>query len=389
MNLTAFGELRTAHLKPAAGWRVKYNVNSRLYDTSECIGSGTVTVDANRFKASTGTTPNSKAIVRTKDKLIYLPGVGGLLRATAVFPVGAPTGSKRVIMIGDRQDGFGFGTDDSSVFGTFLRKAGVDSWVKNAAWNGRAKFHSEQYGIPYEVSYQWLRYGFIRYNVLSNQWRNGGQLTVNTVEYPGTSADVSINDPSLPVSLEAWNGSNAQDVVIYSASAMAFMEGIDESPKQNPLFLWSPINTSGTLSDGNNNHILTVADKTLYTTYAVPGTIQNRTVLELESFVLTRQDAGAAESLLRIYRNGTTTGPRSFTDYDTYNSAIETSTTATTMSGGTVERQYNIQDSTPLFQIKFLPGQCKLNPGESYTFAIQNSGTQSTRWSLTAEFREK
>lgn len=388
---TAFGEVLTARLSPKAGWRADYSVNTRLYTTAESVG-GTVVVDDNRFKLSTTATANRKAILRTKKKLRYLPGMGGLLRDTVIFDTAAPVGSFQALMIGDANNGFGFGFDGQT-FGTLRRRDAVNYWTPETQWNGSAVTWDKAKGDPYQLRYQWLGYGFVRFYVLNPNWRAGAYDLVNTLSYPNTSAAVHIKNPTLPVSAEAWNGDNAYNVVLYTPSAMAFLEGEDELPL-HPLDLYSPIDASGVFANTSVNHALTIRNKSLYTVaLGTPNTtVDNQIPCELRSMVLSRGSAGATRSKIQMYRNAVTAGALTYTDYETLNSPLDYSITTTTINTGSspaAERTYYLSDGAAQLPLNFLPGQIELLPGESMTWAWENGGTQSTEWAITAEMREK
>jgi hypothetical protein len=385
-KFSLFGEEIVAQLSPKAGWKADYTVNTRLYSTAGTSG-GSVTVDDNRFKLSTTATANRTAVLSTRKRLRYLPGMAGMLRITSPFDTAAPANTYQRVLIGDGEDGFGFGMEGQT-FGTLYRRAGTTTPNAQAKFNiDNTVFNNPAYGLPLELMYQWLGYGFVRFALLDPDWRATGFRPVDVLKYPNTSAAVSIKNPSLTVRAECGNAANAYDVVMYTPSAMAFMVGLDEDVS-NPLDLWSPFDVSPTFADQNNNHMLTIRNKALYTVTAAPTTVTNKVACEVGSFSIAR-GTGAALSTIRMYRNATTAGALVYADFDQLNSPLDFSTTTTTVTSTNSERSWGLGASATPPPDKFRPGEIEIPPGESVTFAAQNNGNQSTQFVLTVTVREK
>lgn len=385
LPLTAFGEVLTARLSPKAGWRADYTVNTRLYSTARSIG-GTVTVDENRFKLQTTSTVSRIAALETKKRLRYLPGMGGLLRYTAVFDPAAPVGTYQAVVIGDDQDGFGFGFNGPA-FGRLHIRNGTLGWTPETAWEGVSLDFNKAFGNIYQVRYQWLGYGYVRFSLLDPRGETNGYALVDLLKYPNTSQAVHIRNPTLPVTAICSNGSNAYNVVMYTPSAMAFLEGEDELPL-HPLDVYNPVDVSKSFSDTNNNHVVTISNKTLFTVSTGPTVTQpNRVPVELVSLTLTRGSAGATLSNVRLYRNGTPVGAV-FADVDTLNSPLAVSTSTALVTATNAERAWGLNANGGPLPLNFRPGEVVLPPGESLTLGWQNNGNPATECVVTATLRE-
>ena len=87
------------------------------------------------------------------------------------------------------------------VTGTFAtEKAGVTAtttWTPQASWNqSTASWLTPQLGNIYEITYQWLGFGEIVYKILNPS--TGVIANVHKIEYPNTSASLSMIQPNLP-----------------------------------------------------------------------------------------------------------------------------------------------------------------------------------------------
>lgn len=127
-RLGAFGEVLVAPISPQTAWRFDYGTapNTRLYTTTTANG-GTATLAESQLHLQTSANVAGLARLQTLRRLRYLPGMGGVVRFTAVF--GTPkANSRQIVGIGDTQDGFFFGYNGTS-FGVFRRRAGVDFFI--------------------------------------------------------------------------------------------------------------------------------------------------------------------------------------------------------------------------------------------------------------------
>jgi len=382
---TAFGELLVAQFSPTAAWRFDYGVNTRIV-TSTTANGGTVTASESRARLSTSSAVNGSARIQSNNRLRYLPGVGGLVRFTAAYAAGAAN-SRQLIGIGDSQDGFFFGYSGAT-FGVIRRRAGVDDFIPQSSWNGSQVNFSPQLGNIYAIRFQWLGYGFIRFYIVdpnsptsADSALNFGARNVHTILYPNTSALTHILNPTLPLFAEVANTGNASDLVLFTPSGVAGLEGQIETP-YNPLDEWNSVDTALALANTSNNHVLSVQNKTTL------AAITNRVPVQLASLTVARGTAGASLSTIRLYRNATTAIGRVYTDVDASNSPVSTSVTTTTVTGGTVERAYTVTAAGTTFTIEFAPGEFVLQPGEILTIGIQNNAATSTDFVVTANWKE-
>lgn len=369
--LTAFGEQLTAQLLPQAAWRMDYGAtpNTRFISTTGTANGGSVAIDQSRASLQTGTADNGAAVMSSKKSLRYLNGYGGLMRMTAAF--NAPVAdSKQFIGIGDTLDGFFFGYQDTQ-FGILRRRAGVEYFTPSSDWNAYYLNFSPQLGNIYQIRFQYLGYGYIRFYVLDPIHEENGFRLHHTIRYPNTNNLTHILNPTLPLRAEITNTGNTSNLTLYTPSAVAAVEGVYETP-HNPLDLAGSTDAAVTFADTNNNHILTIRNKATY------GGVANRIPVRISGINMSRAASGAPTSTVRLYKNATTAGTRTYADYDTDNSPVDISSTTTTVSAGTAFRTYTVTDASTARDVVFTNGELVLSPGESLTIAAQNSGVQST-----------
>lgn len=380
----AFGELLVAQVLPQTAWRFDYGINTRFVYTSGTMAGGQVSGSFSRAQLSTSTNVSGTAQIFSIKPLRYLPGVGGLMRMTAVFNTGT-SNSEQLIGIADEgiSDGFAFGYNGTS-FGVVVIRAGVRTWIAQSQWNGSSLSTTliPQYGNIYQIRFQWLGYGNINFMIFDSTL--GKFVTVHTVHYPNTSPLTSILNPTLKLFSRIANLGNNTNIVMFTPSALGALEGHTESQFYNPLDVPNTMDSLKTFADANNNHLLTVRNKSTFLG------VSNRVPVQINSIYFSRAGGAgtATNSTLRIYRNASTTGTLSFTDIDSLNSPVDTSVTTTIITSTNAEKSYAVSSNNPQIPIEFHPGELILNPGESISIGVQDSGVQSTECAVTANWDE-
>ncbi len=118
---TAFDELSIAELSPVVQIQFPYNINSEFIETR--ANGGTVTVESNMAKLSTGSVANQSVSILSKTPIKYNPGQGGLVRFTAIYTTGVAN-STQWAGIGNSTDGYFIGYSGTT-FGILRRKGGL------------------------------------------------------------------------------------------------------------------------------------------------------------------------------------------------------------------------------------------------------------------------
>jgi hypothetical protein len=384
LRRTAFGELLVGQLQPKAAWRFDYGStpNNRIVSTTTATG-GTVTVVNSKAVLTTSANAAGSATMRTIAPLRYLNGIGGLARFTGVFTTGVAN-SRQLIGIGDAVDGFFIGYVGNA-FGIVRRRNSTDDFVASTSWNGTAVTFNPTLGNVFQIRYQWLGYGFIRFYVLDPSDQANGFTLVHTINYPNTSPDVSILNPTLPLWAEAINTGNTSSLVLQTPSGVAFSEGATSDTSLNPLDIYRSFDNTATFNNTNVNHLTTIRNKATY------GGTANRMPVVIREITIARGASGANLSRFRVYKNAATAGTLTFVDVDTNNSPVDTSITTTTVTTATslAERTYALSTADTLSHFDFLEGEIVLQPGESLTVAVDNSQNISTETIVSVAWCEQ
>lgn len=381
---SVFGELSIAGIFPQAAWEFNYGINSRFVITSGTMAGGYVSGSFSRAELLTSTNVSGTAQIFSVRPIRHIPGFGELIRFTSVFNSGT-VNSEQLIGAGDKtlSDFLAFGYNGNQ-FGIVRCRGGVRNWTYQDEWNGDPLSYTliPQFGNVYQIRFQWLGYGNIYFMVFDRERRQF--VTVHTIEYPNTSQDVHILNPVLNLFARIANLGNNTSLRMYTPSALGATEGYPEIPFSNPLNIPNSYDASRTLSDANNNHLITIRNKSTFVGQS------NRTAIRIRSIYFSRDgDAStAASSVIRVYKNASTAGALSFTDVDSNNSPVDVSVTSTTITSTNPETSYTVARGSMVLPVEFNSNELILNPGESISIGVQNSGVQSTLVILTANWEE-
>lgn len=233
-EVSAFGERLIAAPRPITGWTFAYNQIHTELQSSSTTGAGALAFSEGKAVLTTGAAITSTCLVQTRRALHYLPGLGGLVRFTAIFPANGGLGSSREVGIGDAADGFFVGYRDSgpsNLFGVIRRRASVETFVAQSAFNMDPLDGTGSSGITlapaqgnvFQIRYQWLGFGAITFYIENPT--TGRFVAFHRIRYSGTSTGTSVLNPQLPVRAAVENTTKATATTLETASAMAFIEG--------------------------------------------------------------------------------------------------------------------------------------------------------------------
>jgi hypothetical protein len=119
--LTSFGELAVAQLTPTAQADFIYSINERMF-ASGTFASGSVAISGGLGIAQSGVNPTGSAVLRLRRNLKYRPGMGSLMRATAMFDTPVDFNAQ-LLGIGNTESGYYFGYVGTS-FGIVHQQTG-------------------------------------------------------------------------------------------------------------------------------------------------------------------------------------------------------------------------------------------------------------------------
>lgn len=364
--LTAFNDLRSTSLSPMAGWTFNYNINADLITTTTANG-GTVTQANSMAVLSTSTGSTGSAKISTRNVLRYSPGLGGIVRFTAIFTTGVAL-SQQIIGIGDEVDGFFFGYNGTD-FSILRVSNGVFNWVSQASWNGdvmngtgpSGMTLNQTLGNVYSIQYQWLGFGVI--NFFIENTTTGQSILVHRIEYPNTAIVPSVYNPTFPITAEVLNNGNNTNVVLQSPCAMAFVEGDGSS---QAIVTDNAANASLSLTTPTDQNVLTLRNTATFASKT------NRTRIRLNFISCSSEGTRAVR--FKVIRSATFGSTLTYTPFNTSTSVVEYSSTSSSATGGVLVLAFeiSINGSAQLFLDSLA---LYLNPGETLTLQATSGAT--------------
>ena len=357
-RFSAFGEQQVAQPTAKVLAHFPYNLNSDIVTTTTA-GSGAVT-HSNQFAViASGAATSSSGKLNTNRTLEYNPGIGGLARFTTIFGTGT-AGNTQISGIGNTTDGFFFGYNGTQ-FGILYRAGGSDTWIPQTSWNGNRMLGNERFiqtldpqkGNVYQIQYQWLGFGAIRFYIEDNV--SGSLELVHTIRYANENTSVSVNNPTFPFCAESANTTNNTDIQMKISSIGLFVEGKETNAGDTR----NAIDNEKTISTTETN-ILTIRNKSTY------QSVTNAVIINPD--FLTLASDGTKNVTVRIYANTTLGGTPSYTDISTNTSVVDYDTAGTTITGGTLLAVFELAKVDSLSQ-SFKEFNFLLFPGQTMTFA--------------------
>lgn len=129
-----------------------------------------------------------------------------------------------------------YSVSGTTIVGSFAQTlAGAsptDTWVPQSSWNGLDKFDGTGLtgvtldptkGNVFQIDFQYLGFGGIRFYV---EDPDDNELhLVHSIVYANANTTPSLNNPSIPLRMEALNTSNTSNITTKSASMACFVDG--------------------------------------------------------------------------------------------------------------------------------------------------------------------
>ena len=357
LPLTAFKDLRSTELLPVAGWTFNYNINSDLIRTT-LTGSGTATASNSMAVLQTGAAAASSAKIETIRALRYTPGLGGLVRCTAVFTTGVAN-STQIIGVGDSVDGFFFGFNGAA-FGVLRRQNGTDNWIPQTTWNVD-KFNGTGLsgvtldptkGNVYSIEYQWLGFGAISFFIENPA--TGFPTLVHIIQYANANTIPSIFNPTLPVMAQVINTTNASNLTLSTSSAMGMVEGNGDT------------NSLVTVNSFSNSKTVTATETSIFT-LRNNATFQGKTNrVRVQFSFLSVNSTGGNTAIVRLVVNATLGGTPTFVNISPTTSVMAADIAGTTVTGGS-RKLTTVVNSPGDAQLSIIDQDLELSPGDTLT----------------------
>ncbi|SDN53406.1 hypothetical protein [Bacillus sp. OK048] len=372
LPLTAFKDLRSTELLPVAGWTFNYNINSDLIRTT-LTGSGTATASNSMAVLQTGAAAASSAKIETIKALRYTPGLGGLVRCTAIFTTGVAN-STQIIGVGDSVDGFFFGFNGAA-FGVLRRQNGTDNWIPQTSWN-MDKFNrtglsgvtlDPTKGNVYTIEYQWLGFGAISFFIENPA--TGFPTLVHIIQYANANTIPSIFNPTLPVMAQVINTTNASNLTLRTSSAMGMIEGNGDT---NSLVTVNSFSNSKQVSAETS--ILTLRNN---------ATFQGKTNrVRVQFSYLSINCSGGNTATVRLVVNATLGGTPTYINISPTTSVVAADIAGTTVTGGS-RKMTTVVNSPGDAQISIIDQDLEIGPGDTLTVSGASSANTTVTVGIT------
>lgn len=291
---SSFGEIVTERLKIQSGWSFPYNLDPVFVDPV-VLNGGTVVHETSFAKLQTSTDPDGYAEIHTKRALVYTPGIGAVAKFTAIFdnPV---ADSLQLIGIGNGTDGWFFGYNGLK-FGIMRMSNSIEHWVYQDEWNKKLFPNlNPQKGNVYQVDFQWLGFGAQYFSIEDSE---GDVTLAHQINYTNKNIDVSVQNPSLPITAKIKNTGNTTNLTLKTPSSVAGSYGdIDSSAFEFPVG-YDQIDK--VIGAGVETYLFSIKNPDIYLTK------KNR--LYIVPTLLSVSSDGTKSVVIRVYFNPTLTNP--------------------------------------------------------------------------------
>ncbi|PYZ97574.1 hypothetical protein CR205_02975 [Alteribacter lacisalsi] len=231
-----FDELMTSQRTPVVELQSVYGL-SALRDVVTVTGGGTVTNNTVEFNLSVSGAAGDSATLDSAERGRYMPGYAGQAGIGVRIP--QEPGPDQLFRWGlfDNQNGAFFQLSETEL-AVVIRRAGVDTIIPQAAWNGDALDGSGnstltlevENGNIFQINFTWYGYGVIEFNVVLEDPDTGAQQTI-TVHRFKPEGETSFVDPNLPLRGQVINDGASTPATMFVAGRQYSIIG-----KFNPEF---------------------------------------------------------------------------------------------------------------------------------------------------------
>ena len=383
---SAFGEAMVAEAHPQWQQSFEYTVSNTDLNTNTVTNTGTVTQATAMAVVGTGTTTGSNARLNSKHHAKYKPGLGGMMRFSALFtsPV---AGTFQYMGIMDEHgasaefiNGLAVGYNGTTM--TVARfQNDVLFEVAQSAWDDPLDGTGLS-GVT--IDFTKLNVFYIQFQYLGagpmNFWvehpDTGNVFIFHRIRYTNLHTTPSTYNPNYHFTMYVDNGATTSDIVVKCASYGYFIEG-----KTELIEVHQPQNSTGSLSKAGVTTEIAIATIRNKTTYA--GKVNYIDII-LERFGgALDTNATNAIGTIRLVKNTTLGGTPSWADINTTNSVVEIDVAGTTLTGGKEIIALDMPGKSSSNHENVLPYKFVIHPGESVTLAGSSvAGAATIRESL-------
>ena len=382
---TAFGDLRTAELTPQFQGSFEYTVDNTELNTNTLVAGGTITQSGGMAVCSTSTTTASSAKFESKRHAKYRPGLGGVMRFTALFSAPEAATDQYIGLMDTEgsssafKNGYCIGYDGTS-FGLHRFSNDVKTSVAQSSWDdpmdgtGDSGMTLDQAKLNvFFIQFQYLGAGAI---VLWLESQESGELVkAHTIKYANSNTGPSVINPNFHFMICANNKATTTDLIIKSASYGYFIEGLTKYFElHQPQFSSGEQELTGVTTE---EAVLTIRNKTSYSS-------KDNFIDILIENVTGSIEASSANNLgkIRLVRNATLGGTPSYSDIDSTDSVVDMDTSGTTVTGGKEILSSPFAGKNDRFGLNTINYDIILAPGETLTVAASSSNNATVDASM-------
>lgn len=367
--ISAFGDVRTVQLTPVFQGSFEYTVDNTEITTNTVVNGGTVTQANAMAVITSSTTTASTAKLITKQHAKYRPGLGSLMRFTALFtsPIAA---TEQLIGFADEagsgqsfKNGFMLGYI-GTVFGFHRFQDDTITTVAKANWDdpmdgsGASGMTLDETKLSvYAINFQYLGAGAIKLLIESDT--SGRFVVAHKIDYSNSTAVPSVFNPNFHHTMFVDNKGTTDNLILKGASYAYFIEGFTSLSE-----LHQPHQSSGTIeatSVTGEVPILTIRNKSTY---------QSKTnFIDFVPELLTASiEATSANNLgkVRLVMDTALSGA-SYSDINTSDSIVDLDSASTAIVGGKELISIQLAGKNDKFIINLTDHKFIINPSSTLT----------------------
>lgn len=383
---TAFGETLFGQLSPQFQGSFEYTVSNTDLNNDDSTGDGSISQASGMAVVATSTTTGSTGHLDSKQSARYKPGIGGLIRFTALFTLPI-VGTEQYVGIPDVEgssaafkNGYLVGYDGIT-FGFHRFQNDVKFTVAQVDWDdpmdgtGASGMTLDQTKLNvFAIQYQYLGAGAIRLFIESET--TDDFVLVHTIHYANKNTEPSVHNPNFHFAMYTANKLTTSNMIVKSSSYAYFVEG-----KTSFIELHQPENASGTKEKENvitEVAIFTIRNKA---TYASKTNFIDIILLGAGGSI----EASSTNNLgnIRVVKNAALGGDPSYSDINTTNSVVEIDVAGTTVTGGKELGAGLFAGKNDRFGFSLITNRIMLNPGETLTLAGSSANSATIRAQVT------
>ena len=389
--LTAFGDMRTIELRPQMQGSFEYTVDNTTLNENFVANTGSVTQSEAMAVVSTGTTTGSSARLESRQHAKYRPGLGGLLRFTALFTTPVAN-TDQIIGLMDEvgstalfKNGYAIGFNGTGTFTVFrfqndvmfeVAQADLDDSLDGTGLSG-LNIDFTKLNV-FAINFQYLGAGAINFFIEDPD--NGEFVKFHTIKYAGANTTPSVHNPNFHFQVYTDNKATTEDLVVKTASYAYFIEGQTFLSELHQPKVSTGIQTQTGVTTAQP--IVTIRNKANYA-----GKVNY-----IDAYVLNISSAYEANNAsntgaVAFIKNATLGGTAaSWIDISTTDSVIEYDVSSTTVTGGTVLIAVPLSGKNDKALVDLSAYDIILNPEDTLT--VVGTSTNSAEFNASILWRE-